>query len=130
MIINEENYVDMAEKAMKELCSAIGKNGKAAPVVTTSKIRNLLSMVSDIYNDVLNEKNQTLSSAFIGRINYMKIRFYYEAGREPLVKEFLLKAKVLDIIDRIGNSRKNFLLFSQYMEALVAFRKFYGKNDD
>lgn len=47
-----------------------------------------------------------------------------------MVKEFLLKAKVLDIIDQIGNSRKNFLLFSQYMEALVAFRKFYGKNDD
>lgn len=130
MIINEENYVDMAEQAIKTLSSELDKRGKPAAVVTTSKIRNLLAMVSDIYNDVLDAKDEQLSSSFIGRINYMKIRFYYEAGREPLVKKFLEKAKVLEIIDQIGNSRKNFLLFSRYMEALVAFRKFYVKNDD
>lgn len=124
MIINEENYVDMAETTMKDLCTPTGRS-----VISKTKIQNLLFMVSDIYNDVLNEKSRALSPTFIGRINYMKIRFYYEAGREWLVKEFLREAKVLDIIGEIGNSRENFLLFSKYMEALVAFRRFYGPDD-
>ena len=128
MIINEENYVDMAEKTMKELCFPTERNGKNS-VISMTKIRNLLSMVSDIYNDVLNEKNNTLSSMYIGRINYMKIHFYYEAGREFLVRKFLEKANVFNIIGGIGNSRENFLLFSRYMEALVAFRRFYGPDD-
>ena len=60
----------------------------------------------------------------------MRIRFYYEAGREPKVKSLLEKADVFNIIKEIGNSKKNYILFSRYMEALVAFRKFYGKSDD
>lgn len=130
MRINEENYVDKAEQVIKKLSLERDQRGKQVQVATTSKIRNLLSMVSDIYNDVLDEKDEKLSSSFVGRINYMKIRFYYEAGREPKVKHFLETAEVLEIIGEIGNSRSNFLLFSRYMEALVAFRKYYVKGDE
>ena len=119
MRINEDNYVDMAEDAIKRLSSLKNQRGFDIPMVTTSKIRNLLAMVSDIYNEVLN-----LSE------DYMRIRFYYEAGREPKVKSLLEKADVFNIIKEIGNSKKNYILFSRYMEALVAFRKFYGKSDD
>ena len=87
-------------------------------------------MVSDTYNDALNLKGDKLSEELIGQINYMKIRFYYEAGREPKVKELLEKAKVFDIMKQISNSRENYILFSRYMEALVAFRKFYGGKDE
>ena len=39
-----ENYVDEAERIMRALISS-------GTTVTTSKIRNLLSLVTDIYND-------------------------------------------------------------------------------
>lgn len=128
-IINEENYVDKAERAIKELCDRKDQKGRPIKIVTTSKIRNLLAMVSDIYNDVLDETAEILPSEIIGRINYMKIRFYYEAGREKDVKDLLEKADLFEIIDEIAGKRSNFLLFSRYMEALVAFRKFYGGSD-
>lgn len=130
MQIDETNYVDKAEKAIKELSSKTNKNGKPIPIVTTSKIRNLLAMVSDIYNDVNNNKEEKLSNDIVGRIGYMKLRFYYEAGRESSVKSLLETAKVFDIIGEIGNSRSNYILFSRYMEALVAFRKYYGGKDE
>ncbi len=129
-IINETDYVDKAEKAIKELSSKTNKSGRPIPIVTTSKIRNLLAMVSDIYNDVNNNKDEKLSNVIVGRIAYMKLRFYYEAGREASVKSLLETAKVFDIINEIGNSRSNYILFSRYMEALVAFRKFYGGKDE
>ncbi len=130
MRINEENYVDLAERAIKELASQKDMKGRSIPIVTTSKIRNLLAMSADIYNEVVNSKDDKLSNDIIGRINYMKLRFYYEAGRERSVKDFLEKTEVLKIIDEIKGSRKNYILFSHYLEALVAFRKFYGGNDD
>jgi CRISPR-associated protein Csm2 len=130
MRINEENYVDLAEKSIKELANQKDMKGRSIPIVTTSKIRNLLAMSADIYNEVVNSKDDKLSNDIIGRINYMKLRFYYEAGREKSVKDFLEKTEVLKIIDEIKGSRKNYILFSHYLEALVAFRKFYGGNDD
>lgn len=120
MQIDETNYVDKAEQAILKL---------KVSIVTTSKIRNLLAMVSDIYNDVLNVKEEKLNREVIGRINYMKLRFYYEAGREESVKRLLTTAKVFELLNEIGNSRSNYILFSRYMEALVAFHRFYGGKD-
>ena len=74
MRLTEDNYVDIAEKAIKKLSGEKNKNGRPIPLVTTSKIRNLLAMTADIYNAVVNSKEETLSSELIGRINYMKIR--------------------------------------------------------
>lgn len=53
----------------------------------------------------------------------------YECGREPKVKEFVQKAEIIELLKEIGNSKKNYLLFSRYMEALVAFHKYYGGQD-
>ncbi len=132
--INESNYVDMAEKHIKELIqknTRIQSNGKKkVNIVTTSKIRGLLSMVSDIYNDVLHETGEALNSDIVSRISYMKVHFYYEAGRESQVKDFLETAEVFPLLNAINGKRSGFILFSRYMEALVAFRKFYVKEDD
>ena len=131
MLIDETNYVDKAEEAIKLLANKKDpKNNKPVAVVTTSKLRNLLGMVSDVYNDVLNVKEEKLGRDIIERINYMRLRFYYEAGREPSVKNLLETAKVFEVLKDVGSSRKNYILFSQYMEALVAFRKYYVEKDD
>lgn len=130
MRIDDSNYVDKAESVIKKLSERVDKGGKPVEIVTTSKIRNLLAMVSDTYNDILNLTDDKLSEEMTGRISYMRMRFYYEAGREPKVKALFEASELLDIMKEIGTSRKNYILFSRYMESLVAFRKFYGKNDD
>ncbi len=130
MLIDETNYVDKAEEAIKRLASLKDRRDKPVPVVSTSKLRNLLGMVSDVYNDVLNVKEETLSRDIIERINYMRLRFYYEAGRESSVKNLLETAKVFEVLKSVGSSRQNYILFSRYMEALVAFRKYYVEKDD
>ncbi len=130
MYINEDNYVDKAEQVIKELSEKVNnRTGRKEPMVTTSKLRNLLALTADIYNEVTSTQSEKLSEDIKGRIQYLKLRFVYESGREPKVKELVLKAKILDIISEINGSRKNYILFNRYMEALVAYHKFYGGKD-
>ena len=130
MILTSENYAAKAEAVMKKLCNEKDIKGRDVEPVTTSKIRNLLSMTADIYNEVVNCKEDRLPVELIEQINYMKIRFVYEAGRELKVGKLVQEAQILNCIDEIGQQRKNYILFSRYMEALVAYRKFYGKRDE
>lgn len=65
------------------------------------------------------------------RIEYLRVRFTYEAGKdsEGKVRDFVTEAGLLDILREIKGSRENFMLFNRYMEALVAFHRFYGGKD-
>ena len=130
MKLNHNNYVDFSEKAINNLLKRKDRKGRPISIVTTSKLRNLLSMTQDIYNEVINSKEETLSEEMIGRINYLKIRVIYEAGRDESVKALVEEAELIDHINEINGSRQQYILFSRYMEALVAFRKFYGGRDD
>ena len=123
MRLNEKKYVDEAKKVMDGLFS----QGKC--FLTTTKIRGLLSMTTDIYNEVLPLTEDELSDEIKGKINYLKVHFLYEAGRERNVKDFIKKAHIIECIEEIQGSRKNYLLFSRYMEALVAYFKFNGGRD-
>ena len=130
MKLTEDNYMELAEKVIVKLSQEKRPNGKPVQMVTTSKIRNLLAMTADIYNDVINSQDEKLSTDIAGPIKYMKIRFVYEARRQAEVKKLVEQAGLLEHLDDIGNSRKQYILFSRYMEALVAYRKFYGGKDD
>lgn len=129
MRITEENYVTEAENVIKKL---LGKNG-AGTMVTTSQIRNILAMTSDIYNQVINAKpSETLSDEICSRIEYLKVRIVYECGRdgkEGKVRSFVETADLLGNLKQIGKSRKNFILFCRYMEALVAYHRYHGGSD-
>lgn len=50
----------------------------------------------------------------------------YEAGRDKDVKYFLEVAKLVEYLKDIGTSRAKLLNYFHYMEALVAYHKFYG----
>lgn len=127
MRINENNYVDKAENVIKNLVKEAKKNFKGEPdIVTTSKIRNLLAMSADIYNQVLITSSEKLNDEICGRIEYLRVRFMYECGRDTKVRKFVEQAEILDILKEIKQSKKNYLLFSRYMEALIAFHKYYG----
>lgn len=127
MRINDNNCVDKAENVIKNLVKGARKNFKGEPdIVTTSKIRNLLAMNADIYNQVLTKSSEKLDDEICGRIEYLRVRFMYECGREPKVKEFVQQTEILEILKEIKQRKKNYLLFSRYMEALIAFHKYYG----
>ncbi len=130
MQVNEQNYVDEAEKVIKSLMGKKDQRGRDIPIVTTSKLRNLLAMSADIYNEVINQKEDTLSEDICSRIEYLRVRVLYEAGREAAVRNLVNEAGIIEILKNAGVSKKNYILFSRYMEALVAFRKYYVEKDD
>ena len=133
--INETNYVDKAEKAIRSLRDKAEQQRKGRgelKIVTTSKIRNLLAMTADIYNQVLRCQKDSLDEKLKGRMEYLRVRFMYECGRDDkdkLVTNFVNEAQILDVLKEINGSKKNYILFSRYMEALIAFHKYYGGKD-
>ena len=122
--IDENNYVEEAEKVI----NSYGKNDKT--LISTSQLRKILAMLSDIYTDVVYEgkENEPLSEEIQSRIKYLKVHCIY-ATREKNVKTFLEKANIIEELGKIGKDRKRFILFSRYMEALVAYRKYFGKDE-
>ena len=127
--LNKVNYVSCAEQAIKSLMEIDRRTGDLVLKLTTSKIRNLLAMVSEIYNDINHYQNEKLDEEFLSRIQYLKMRFVYEAGREQMVKSFIQKTEILENIDAIKDKKENLVLFCNYMEALVAYHKFNGGRD-
>ena len=86
MRINEENFVEKAERAIKVTKEKNGKNE-----LTTAQLRN------------------------IGREKPKKT-----------METFVNETELLDVISEIGDSKQNFIMFHRYMEALVAYHKYYG----
>ena len=130
--LNEKTYVDQAETVLDKLTQKIEKNGKwiTPQIVTTSKIRNILSMAADIYDTVLQNREDKLSDEIISRIEYLRVRMVYECGREPKVKDFVREAQLLEYIRMIGDDKKRYVLFYHYLEALVAFHKYKGGKEN
>lgn len=126
MRISENSYVKKAEETINELLDIKNKNGKPVSIATTSQMRNILAMSADIYNRVMVNSGEDLSDEIIGLIEYLKVRIVYEAGRDEKVKKFIVQSEMLKIIDEINGSKKNFILFNHYLEALIAYRKFKG----
>lgn len=116
-----ENYVDKAEEIMKDVSNQKEK-------LTTSKIRNILSMISDIYNVEINRTETTLLPESQNRIQMIRVRLAYECGREKSVKIFVEKAHLLNYIKGIHDSRNKFIRFARYMEALVAYHRYFSDN--
>lgn len=121
-------YVEDAEKVFKDWYSTRDKK------ITTSKIRGLLSGMSDIYNDVVRVEGEELPQDIVDRIQYLKVQFVYEYGRDDKkdgsVRRFINESKILNKIDQIGTSKKKFIEMERYMEALVAYHRFYGGEDE
>lgn len=126
MKIDKMNYVDTAETVVRQLRK--DKKGKNIRL-TTSKIRNILAMVSEIYNEVIHERGEKLSGKSQERIQYLRLRITYEAGRDDDVKDFVDKSELLQMLKKIENNKEEFLLFCRYLEALVAYHRFYGGRD-
>ena len=127
--LTNTNFADQAEKVINSLVKE-DNYGNRKIDLTTSKIRNLLTMTNVVYNQARQIRGNTLDEDLLRDIQYLKMRIAYEAGREPrTVKPFVEKAKLMEHIDGIGNRKDALLLFCKYFESLVAYHRFYGGKD-
>ena len=97
----------------------------------TSQLRKFLSAVNAVTNRVMvyhaqhiDEKRLPVELA--SEVKYLKVKFAYQAGRMREVREFGETARIKEHIDRVGDSFQAYQCFARYMEALVAYHKFYG----
>lgn len=124
--------LEFAQKVVKENTNKL-KNGKYEIFggLSTSKLRGLLENVNRLHTIVFNITGDDLSDDFIDELEYLKVKFYYEAGREKTVDTFLTKTFMIQIIDMVikKRSKKYFLDYCKYFEALIAYAKYYQKED-
>ena len=127
-------YVDEAERVIAGLKEEDG--GKLR--ITTSKMRNFLTLVTDIYNKESLRTEESLSPDSQLKLMRLRVRIVYDAGRDDNpnpardegVKRFVEKAKLLEYIKGIGSSRAEMIRFAHYMEALVAYHRFMGGKEN
>lgn len=117
--LNDGNYARCAEKIMDRYSNE-GFGG-----LTTSKIRNIYSLIMNLYTRIDGEESFQKHRS---DIQYLKVRMAYEAGRENSVKFFLDKTFLGRAVDNIKDY-DTFVLYCRYAESLVAYFKFYGGRD-
>lgn len=126
--------VDLADKVMKKLSTATDKSGKPS-MVTTSQLRRFLTAVNTVTGKVEQYQNETselgkLSADLAAQVKFLKVKLAYQVGRQgKVVADFAKEADLMAAIDSIGSDAKKYEEFARYVEALVAFHKFYGGKD-
>ena len=135
-----DNYVDRADRVIRELSEEASRN--RYKMVTTSQIRKFLTAVNQINGKIDQFKNGIKTSAsdtipedLQMEIKFLKVKLAYQIGRagdkrNNPVKDFEDKAELFKEIDGIGDSLERYENFARYVEALVAFHKFYGGEED
>lgn len=103
-----DDYIDRADAIMREMSGL-------RPVITTSKIRNLLSLVSGIYDAERLRTEPELTKESIAGIGMMRIRTAYEAGRDPATKVFVEKAHLLQYLKGISTNRETLHLLRRFI---------------
>lgn len=121
----DDTYVSEAESVIKELKSKEFK--VLRDTLTTSQIRQLLNLTSALYDEV----QRSEMSQIMDRLAYLRVQFVYQSGRNEAVKKLVELADILKILQQIQENKDKALLvrFCRYMEALVAYFKFYGGRD-
>lgn len=137
-VSDKVDVVDKAEEAIKTICKIESDDGKtfydSSKLLSTTQIRKFLAAVNKIseeFNVYLIEtpNAKTLSEKLQAEIKFLKVKLAYQIGRDKKVRAFAEAADLIKEIDKIKNSIEEYKKFARYIEALVAFHKFYGGKD-
>ncbi len=128
--------VDLAQSVMQKLSQPKDREGNPL-MVTTSQIRRFLTAVNTVTGKVEQYQNETgkrdvLSPELTAQAKFLKVKLAYQMGRDDKAKnirKFADAADLMAAIGSIGNDAKKYEEFARYVEALVAFHKFYGGKD-
>lgn len=135
------SYVDEAELAIKKakIAKKELKNGReiSIPLVTTSQIRKFLTAVNavnaklDMDKNIAGGKVERLSPELQAEVKFLKVKLAYQIGRDTKdsVRTFADESHLMEKIDAIKDDVTKYEEFARYVEALVAFHKFYGGKD-
>lgn len=99
--------------------------GKRVPL-TRTKLRALHAYAVDLYNriKVKGASDEPLPPDLCERLDYVRIRYLYEAGRDPDgVRVLVEKARLNDRL-RAVRTYRDCLNFCRFMEALVALQRY------
>ena len=130
MVLPDE-FVDLAMHTMERISVPDEKNPQRRKFqITTSKIRNLLSLIMEIYNTEYRRSEKTLLEESRLQLQMARVRMVYEAGREDSVKKFLKESGLISYLKGIGDDRVRLIRFTQYLEALVAYHRFMGGREN
>ena len=129
----DDTYVNEAEAVIQEMKFSyfkVQKDGQRSgqgDTLTMSQIRNLASLTSNIYDEVQNNDVAQVSD----KLAYLRVQFVYQSGRNAAVKKLVELADILNILKTMQakNDRAIIIRFCRYMEALVAYFKYYGGQD-
>lgn len=98
--------------------------------ITTSQIRKFLSAVNKINNKIKYQNDSDiLSEDIVAEIAYMRVQFAYIVGKNNNDSLKKLHKELDKAIIEIKNSKSKFINFARYVEAIIAYHKFYGGND-
>lgn len=103
---------------------------KLIPQISTSQIRKFLSAVNKINNKIKYQNDSDiLSEDIVAEIAYMRVQFAYIVGKNNNDSLKKLHKELDKAIIEIKNSKSKFINFARYVEAIIAYHKFYGGKD-
>ncbi|WP_314796325.1 type III-A CRISPR-associated protein Csm2 [uncultured Selenomonas sp.] len=107
-----------------------GTNG-----LTTNQIRKFLTAVNTLTNKITlyrhqQEQTRALSEDLAKEVRFLKVKLAYQVARgNKGVKRFAEDTRLKEYIDMVGTDLKEYMAFAQFIEALVAYHKFYGEKE-
>ena len=125
ILFTDDTYVNEAEAVIQEMKQTNFRESR--DTLTMSQLRNLSSLTSNIYDEVQNNDVSQVSD----KLAYLRVQFVYQSGRNEAIKKLVELADILGILKTIQakNDRSTIIRFCRYMEALVAYFKYYGGQD-
>ena len=125
ILFTDDTYVNEAEAVIQEMKQTNFRESR--DTLTMSQLRNLSSLTSNIYDEVQNNDVSQVSD----KLAYPRVQFVYQSGRNAAIKKLVELADILGILKTIQakNDRSTIIRFCRYMEALVAYFKYYGGQD-
>lgn len=130
--LSQTNYVQLAEsvilahKKLAESAVLAHKNSNDRVLISTTQLRGLFALLTEVREILRVRQTDALDETLQSRVQYIKMRFVYAAGRgEKGVPEFMTQSSLIGCLDAVKDSAKQFELVCKYMEALVAYHKFY-----
>lgn len=121
--------LNYAEDVVKHLKTQRMRRGRReVPYkISSSKLRTLLEPVNNLFTQVHHGASAQLSDEIIEELQYIKVRFMYESGREEAVKKFLDQSYLVRMLDQVveNGDKRSFIYFCRYFEALIAYAKYH-----
>ena len=133
---NAQDTVSDIAAAAEGVIKKLRRDNRDHIQLTKSQIRKFLVAVNALTNKInmyrtRTEQTAILSQELAAEVKYLKVKLAYQSAKDNSgsVKDFVEKARLRECLDKIGTDLRRYEDFAHYIEALVAYHKFYGGRD-